>query len=388
MVSRRVELEVVLGTPVPGYDPQLPESPVSLDDHQLIPEQLEVLEQHVLPVGNDFLPVVGFGPLDARFDQPEILRVFVGQNEEVFSQVAERVLVTALARKKEPKARVGSIGGKETILVRDGLLAGDHEEPLRFRLVDVNGEGLVFFLVDEHVLAGRRPQLVAEDTVPAKRLKVLLRVEECLVVVGPGQISGHRFDDVVEELPGVEILETNRVDAAALRIGGVGEDVLSGADRQGTDREVVVTFGQEIAVEHHLLVAGKRVLLPAVERVFLPLLETRVVEVVLPSIGNGAVVRLDASLDLQKKRLLELCRVGHDRLGIGVLRLEVANHLWVLSILHPVVRVDADVSVLFQLLGELSGDRGAGLSGHEGAPLSRGLEDETALRHRFDLFGA
>ena len=109
---------------------------MSLHHHQLVPEELEVLEQHVLPMGNDLLPVIRFGPFDARSDQPEVLRIFVGQNEEAVSQVTERVLVMALAWKKESEVRVGSIRGKETILVRDGLLAGDHDEPFRFRLVE------------------------------------------------------------------------------------------------------------------------------------------------------------------------------------------------------------------------------------------------------------
>ena len=123
-----------------------------------------------------------------------------------------------------------------------------------------------------------------------------------------------------------------------------------------------------------MLLAVQGALLATVDRVVPPLLGPRVVPVPVVQVGDALVVLLDAPLDLTEERLLELLRVGHHPLRVGVLGLEVRDDLRRLALVEPEVVVDPHVPV------DLEARRGDACFGRNEARGHRGVGAHLAAR--------
>jgi hypothetical protein len=89
----------------------------------------------------------------------------------------------------------------------------------------------------------------------------------------------------------------------------------------------LLALGQLVDVEGDLLGGLDRPLLAAIDGVLLALLGARVVEVAALAIGDVDVGLLDPRQHLLVERFLEGLGGLHDRVGVGVLGLEVRLHL-------------------------------------------------------------
>jgi hypothetical protein len=201
------------------------------------------------------------------------------------------------------------------------------------------------------------------NLVRTQGLGILFGVENGLVVVGPGKVAGDLLQDVVEHLAGGEILEPDVVKAPTHGIETVGHDVLTGADLDPAQGEELMPLGEGVAVDHNLFLGIQRPLFPAVDRVFATFDISLVVVIIVLLERNGIVVFLDAGDDLVVELPLQGLGVLEDGVHIGVLRLQIGDDLGILPFFQPVVIVDTNVTVHFQLVGEDLGNRRLGLSG-------------------------
>ncbi len=204
------------------------------------------------------------------------------------------------------------------------------------------------------------------DAVRAQGLRILFRVEEGLVVIGPGVIAGHLPDPVGQQLAGPEVLEADGSDAASHRVDREGHDGLVGAQVAGAEAVELVAPGHGGHVEKDFLRAGID-LLPAVEGVRLPGPVAAVVLVVPVTVGDARVILLDTAHDLVKEGLLQRLGLLQDRLGVSVLGFEVGDHGRVLPLPHPVVGIGSGVAVRGgDLVRNALGLGGLGCGGREG----------------------
>ena len=82
----------------PGADPHLTQPFLALDDDKVVPEDLKVLEQHIVPMGDHFLPMLPAPAIKRRPHQLEVLSLIVGQDVKVIAEVIDLVFVVRLAR--------------------------------------------------------------------------------------------------------------------------------------------------------------------------------------------------------------------------------------------------------------------------------------------------
>jgi hypothetical protein len=174
--------------------------------------------------------------------------------------------------------------------------------------------------------------------------RVLGGVEERAVVGAPLH-RGDALGAVGQQPAGAEVLDVQPELAVAGRVGGVGEQVAVVADREGSERKELQAAGQLVQVEEDFLrrrlgeraVAGR--LLAALDGVLLAFDRAGVVEVRAAAGGDAQVGLLDAAEHLPVEGVGERPEAPGHRLGVGVFRLQVADHLGVALVAQPEVGV-------------------------------------------------
>ena len=309
-VGRLIEGDFVL-FPLPLADAQAGEPSLALREHEVIPEQLEPLQEDVAPVRDDRFPVVRRRLFDGGPHELEVLGpVEVGPDVEVVPEVVEAVFVPALAREEEGELALGIARFEEAMLVGQRVGGGDDDVPLRFRLADAGTELLVVLLVHERVVRGVGADAVPVDLVRTQGAGIPSRIEERPVVLGPHHVAGGALDGLRVVLSRVEIPDADGVDAAPARVLGPRHQVAGSAHR-GKGGVVIVSFGVRVDVEDDLLGRVERSALPSVDRIVPAVLGAAVVEEVALPHGHGEVALLDPALDLLEQLRLETPGVRH-----------------------------------------------------------------------------
>ncbi len=201
----------------------------------MVGERTHRVEPHIGAVRDEDAPVRTIRIRDGRGDQREVLcAVGVRDDQEPVAErgmvmVLDRVLVSVLARRDDPRTRLGCVGRHEPRLRGELRRRLDQHESSRTGAADVEEEAFVVLAEHEVVIAGRRAEPVPPDLVGTQR-RVGPHVEARTFVVGPGQPVGHVVDDVGEVGASLEVAEVQRVPLTAGDVGGVGEQPVVGRD--------------------------------------------------------------------------------------------------------------------------------------------------------------
>ena len=304
-VRRVGEIDVVICGGVPALDSDLVQTVGALGDHEVILEDVNAFEQHVIAVRQYVLPVVVGRCVNRSADQLKVLGIAVGRDVEVVAVVAASVLQVALARLNDLPRALGGVGIEEPPLAAHGGVASNHEVGFALGFADSAREGFIGFFIHQFVCGGIGAQNVLVDAVRTQGNRVLLGVENRAVVVGPRGASADVGDAVVEDFPGGQILELQGVFSAANGVHAKRKQVVVGAYRASTNGEVAVPFRHFIDVEHDFFFGIEAALLAAVDWVFLAFLIPGVVVVSVVQQRNALVVLLDAANDFFKEGFLE-----------------------------------------------------------------------------------
>lgn len=188
---------------------------------------------------------------------------------------------------------------------------------------------------------------MAEDFVLALGGLVFGGVEEGAGVGGPGEGAG-ALGGVGEVGPGAKgwiiTADVEGVLAEAGGVGGVGEEVAVGADREGAEGHEGVAFGELVDVEDDLfglggVEGGVEIWIgggaSAVDGVLAALEGACGVEPGAEAVGDGLVGLLDVGEHLGVELRLEVGGGSHDGSGVGVLGLEVGEDFWGFFVAHP-----------------------------------------------------
>ncbi len=391
-------------------DPDAGLAVLSLVDHQMIGEGVDGVEPGPRAVGDDLAP--GLAPRLAprpgvtdvrRLEQPEVLRLVVGHDQEAGRPggrapvVVDAVLdpVPAGGQHREGAGRVvrpqGAYLGRELGVQaqQDVLVVPGSPDP--------EVEVVVRLLVDKRRLRWVGSHHVAPELKGSHGL-VHPDEEDGGVVVGPSHAVGGVLERLGRLLAGLQVQEAHGEPLGPGRVGRVGEPTVVRADAQIAEGEVVMALRQLVLVEHDDLVlgglvpsapfpsapvpsvpvpsapvswapvfwapGGRRVAaIFAVEAVFrfpsgvaggrpaamdavtLPLDGSVVVEPRPLAHRNGEVGLFDALHDLLEQVGLELGGMGGGGLGEGVLGPKVLDDLGVVLVPQPVPVVDPHVPV-------------------------------------------
>ena len=340
----------------PGPHAQDGQAGAPFGRHQVLAEQREALQQHVLAVRQQFAPVRAMRLCVVRFHQSEIAGAGIGADVEPAAVVIDLVLVAPLARQERDRLRVGIGSLQVAHLGRNGLERTDQDVSPRPAAPDGAGEFRIGFLVHDPVVARVGSDRMPQDLVRPERLRVLTRIEHRVVAGRPGDVGGHVRDDVRQVLAGVQIPEADRVPASANRIHRIRQPSSVRACPVRPDIAETVAGGHRIDVENHLF--PPRLGAPvdgaaAMDGVLPAVLEPPVVEVPPLAVRHGHVGLPDAPLDLLEQPLLEARGVRQRFPYPGVLRLEIGAHRGVVPVAQPVVVVEPHVAVLLEALRAL-----------------------------------
>ena len=294
-------------------------------------------------------PVGALGRGERRGHDLEVDRVVgVGEDEQFVAAVGERILHAFLARRDQPRRRLG-VGEIDQPLFR-GLVvaAGDHAEAAGRTLMQMGEPAGILFLIDQRVV--RLPG--AEPMTPDLHRAVVvveLDVEEAVAILAPDHAAIGLLDEVVAIGAGRPVAHPDREILRALGVGGPRLQFVVRRMPRAAELEIVVVCGQRVAVEHDLDVAA--VTRRAAEHFMLPALAE------FPQIGKRAVRRghagivfLDPPAHLRDQLLLQGRGMAEQALGVVVfgfqifpdIRIEdrgIAQHFLPSGVLQPRVIV-------------------------------------------------
>ena len=116
-----------------------------------------------------------------------------------------------------------------------------------------------------------------------------------------------------------------------------------GAGDESAQTEVLVAFGEQVAIEQDFLGAGA--FFAAVDGVLFSFFGARVVEVFVALHGNAQVSLLDAAEHFRVERGLQGFGVVQLLFGVSVLGFKVGDGVGIFAIAQPEIVVDAGVAV-------------------------------------------
>jgi len=231
---------------------------------------------------------------------------------------------------------------------------------------DLDKPKLVFFFDEAHLLFQDAPKMLEERIVQVVRLIRSKGIGVYFVTQNPldlpdpvlGQL-GNRVQHALhggKRHPCPQRLGWNALRKGEERGDRAGlQQVQNAAGKREFDilrRAVVLARGRDQGrldgVDEHFLCALERALLPTIDGVVLPLFHPCVIKIAVAFVRHRHVGLLDATLDFFEQSILEPLRVTHHGIQVGVLGLEVGEHLGILPFAEPVVAVRADIAVLLK----------------------------------------
>ncbi len=324
--------------------PEPAEPVLPLLHHHPVAEDLEVLDEDVLAVGEEGRPVGALGGRHRRRPDREVPGVLVGDDEEAVALVVERHLDAGPPRDDEPRRRLGMVRVHHPHLARGEAAAGEDHEGAALGPLDAQVEEDVGLVVDLDVRRAAGADPVPPDPVGPLG-GVGGGVEDGGAVAGPGQPEAERADPLRQPGAGVEVADPELEVLVPVRVHEHRQAPVVGAHLQPAELEVLLPLRLRVLVEDHLLGGVEAPALARVDGIGLPFLRARVVEVVVPPHRHAEVGLLDPAEHLAVEPLAEGGGVRGHRVGVGVLRLEVADDLGILAVPEPGPRVLAALAV-------------------------------------------
>ncbi|OPZ91054.1 MAG: hypothetical protein BWY75_00477 [bacterium ADurb.Bin425] len=366
-VDRLGELHVVADIEVVQVDDlNTHNACVFAESNQMSLEEKEAGEQHAGLVRYHFLPVLTSRLAHRRLEEAEVGGSFIGANIEVLAVIVDIVLDAGKARHQGLELTERLVGRQSGDIAGGVALALQVDVSTAARTSHADPEELVLLFLDENVALGA--ELVPVDLVGTLGDGVLGGVEESLVIGGPS----HRSDALSQNrrgLTGAQVLHHQLVLAEAGVVVSVSQEVLAGAEAGRTDLEEGLAFGQFVVVEQDLLgtffmaallAIGKQGL-AAGNRILLAGFGAAVVEEAAATVGYRGVGFFHTPAHFGKERRLQVVRVAHVGIGVGVFGTQMRHEVGVVPIAHPGIFVDQGVAVQQGRHCKLLGARGPGV---------------------------
>ena len=195
------------------------------------------------------------------------------------------------------------------------------------------------------------------NLVNAQRYRILRSVKKGASVVSPrkGARGIGNLHLVIHTCRDFAKLEG--VLASAHKINCIGHSLVIPGHNHGCDLAVGFSLSQGVHVEHELLRAVFRPLKSHVNGVLLTLLVSGLVPVSVHLHRKRCLVRIQTPRHLGIQLFLEHLGLSHACLSVGILGIQVVNDFRVVSVVEPIVLINANVSVPLHAVRTLRGAR-------------------------------
>ena len=310
-------------------------------------------------MGEDRPPLGVAGCVQRSLGQREVLRAVVVHDQQPVAGRLHVVLDALPARCHDPRLALRVVGAEHPVLRGELAPRRDQHPALVTAAVDTEPEPLVGLGEHGDVLGRVGAQPVPQHQVRAPRL-VGSGIEQ-VAVLGPGHPVRRVLDPVRQQLTGRQVLDQQREALGAAEVDRVRQQSAVDRDAERTEGEELLACGFDVAVQQHLLAAdrvgdvrgsalvrGRR---PAVDRVLRALDGAGVVPerrtVAVGGVARHGEVGLQRpGLDLGEDRVAQRREVRGPGLGVGVLGLEIGDHLRVVLRPQPFVGIGEPVAVV------------------------------------------
>ncbi|ENN86178.1 hypothetical protein RHSP_33602 [Rhizobium freirei PRF 81] len=276
-----------------------------------------VEDQRAWLVGHHLAPVFLARLVGWRHHDLEILGVaVVGQDVEDVAAFGNLILDPRLASGHD-LGFGGQVGCRDDAVFA-GLVVVDVDEDVvvEQRAADTHEEAGIFLFIDEPVLRLRRAKDVVEDFRRAMIL-VLQRVEEALAVGRPDAAAAGVLKDIGKIFAGFEVTDLQREIFRALVVIAPDAEAVIGGVVEAGKAEIGLSLIFLVAVEQQLAIAAVAGF-AKIMRLLAAGDEKRAVGIGPVLDRDRAVILLDTALHLAEESLLQILRVGHRSVHIGV----------------------------------------------------------------------
>ena len=279
-------------------------------------------------------------PADRSLHQAEIARLPVGADDETVAQMIDLVLVVALVGKKNRERERRIVRVRVAPFRGDGALHADEDEPVGLGLVDPGVKAGIRLCEHRGIELRILPHAMALHVQAEQGLRILLDVQDRLVVVGPGDIRFDVDDGILEDASARQMLEAQLVLAAADEILAKRRPFRARRDVERADLIVVPSRGASgrrplVAVQDDLLRGVPRAPMPHQDGVLLARLEAGRVPVAVLEVGDTGIIRFQARDDLPVELLPQTRGGGQRPFLVSVLGVQVGEHLRVPALVVP-----------------------------------------------------
>jgi hypothetical protein len=182
---------------------------------------------------------------------------------------------------------------------------------------------------------------VAAHAKTEQRLRIFLHVEESPVVTGPDRVVLDVWQSDAEIAMRRQVHDFQHVLPPTNGVDGVRHEPAVGADRDLADLVEVVAAREHVHIEQNFFRGIRRGMAPCIDGILLAGLEAAVVPVAVLEVRHGRVVLLQAADDLGVHLRFEWLGVREHRIGVGILRPHVREHVGVFApvVAQPVIVV-------------------------------------------------
>ena len=251
IIGGLVEADCVFGAIGAGAHDDARQAVFALHAGEIILLRLHAEQERARAVGNDFFPLVARGRVHRRLHQLEVDgAIQIGRDVEMPVPMHDGIFIVGLARGDGAQRRVQFIG-LEPVDFRCRVTGGtDEDDFFAGALVDADKEAGVFFFIEKRVFACRQVALV-DGVGPG--ILVAVDPDDGLTIGRPFEAAIGVVDDGGGFRAGLDILNVDLVELAALRVGRIGDQLMVGAGVDAAEREIVLVFAHCVAVEQDRL---------------------------------------------------------------------------------------------------------------------------------------
>ena len=296
-----------------------------------------MLEQHIVLLRDENLPVLGGRIVFRRGHDGEIAAILIGADVEEIFAVIDVVAVFLLARQEDSKIALRLVRAQPAKL--GGVFGGAPEKDIFLVARLLHGNIVEFVLLFVDGFKRGRPEHVPPQLIGPLGDGVLGGQEERLVVGRPHH-GIHALGSVRQRLARAQILHLQSILTEAREVHGIGEQVVVVADYKVAQPHELVRLREFVQIQQDFFRRFHAAFAAALNRILFALFGARVVEVAPAARRYGEVRLFDAAQHLFVQRVLEGRQIRGHGLGIGILRFQIFDNLGIGFFAQPVVVVD------------------------------------------------
>src|SRR5689334_9423930 len=109
-IRRLVERKIMITLAGPRNDADLRQPASALFEHDVVFKQLEIAEVDIIPMRNDFVPIVPLRLSYGRPHEPKVLRIIVGTDDKSVLDMVDVILVLPFTSNSNLKFAVRIVG--------------------------------------------------------------------------------------------------------------------------------------------------------------------------------------------------------------------------------------------------------------------------------------